>query len=58
MPSGKKCINVIVKLNENKYPSLLGYIPKNMEEELKEEVKKADAYKIGLYVNTEDNGKN
>jgi len=57
MPSGKKCINVIVRLDENKYPSHLGYIPENLEDELHEEVKKADGYSVDLYVNTEEDGK-
>lgn len=57
MPSGKKCINVIVRLDENKYPSQLGYIPENFEDELHNEIKKADGYSVDLYVNTEEDGK-
>ena len=57
MPSGKKCIKVVVRLEENKNPSQLGYIPENFEEELHEEVKKADGYSVDLYVNTEEDGK-
>lgn len=57
MPSGKKCINVIVRLDDIKYSSKLGYISKNFEEELHEEVKKSNGYTIDLYVNAEENGK-
>lgn len=57
MPSGKKCIKVVVRLDDNGYSSQLGYIPESFEDELHSEVKKADSYSVDLYVSTEDNGK-
>lgn len=57
MPSGKPCINVIVKREDSQYPYQVGYICEKDEKELKEEIEKAEGYSVDLYVSTEDDGK-
>lgn len=57
MPSGKPCINVVVKREDSQYNYQVGYIPESMEKELKEEIKKAGGYSVDLFVSTEDDGK-
>lgn len=57
MSSGKRCINVIVKREDNPYPYQVGYLDDAMIEEVEREVKNAGAYSIDLFVSTEDDGK-
>lgn len=57
MPSGKRCINVVVKREGSQYNYQVGYVPESIEKELQEEIKKAGGYSIDLFVSTEDDGK-
>ncbi|HQB32203.1 MAG TPA: hypothetical protein PLI19_02615 [Erysipelotrichaceae bacterium] len=57
LSNGKKGINVVVTLTNNKYPSLVGQIPEDKVEELLQEIKKGEGYSVDLYVSTEDSGK-
>lgn len=57
MPSGKPCINVVVKGEDSQYNYQVGYFPESMKKELQEEIKKAGGYSVDLFVSTEDDGK-
>lgn len=57
MPSGKYCVNVIVKRDDSMYPYQVGYICEKDEKEVIEEIKKGEGYSVDLFVSTEDDGK-